>query len=251
MPEDIFKGHDCTKEAKVRTRTDKKTGKVTEYFRKLKLEHNRIQATPGTIYVLRLLHVHTLCDDACYTWKIITGAGTLIENTGPEISYRTPEENKECKNNAIIKVYCAGKKLDTAYISINTFPITAMMKKRYTPEACPPRMEEWMYNVHSYTRFETRLGVLPRDPKTEKLYLVDPCKAPLNRKLVLFYYWHDCDGDIIFRCLSGISMGYTTKEQRAKECKALGPRFGQIIDFRTKHLIDEGCCPLELMLPVD
>lgn len=130
MAEEIFQGHDCSKEAKVTTRTDKKTGEVTEYYRALKLERTLIVADFRETVMLKLMHVHALCDDSCYYWRQVRGGGYLIEEYGPEVGFVLPVINEKCENSAVIKVYLGKKRLDTAYITTTAY-------------ATPPHVLRW------------------------------------------------------------------------------------------------------------
>lgn len=227
MPEEIFVGHDCSKEAKFSTRIAKKTGKVTEIHYSLKLQQNKFRAMPGALILLKLLHVHTLCDDVCYNWKIVRGAGRLDEEHGPEVGYRASDSNAECKNSAVIEVYMQNKKLDTAYISINQYK----KKERAYVRELP--------GYYTFHYDPTRL-------------VVSPLKAIIAAKkgdLIFCRGNYTCEGEFLYRMI------YSRTHFKAFDTWIMEDRIkihnesmDKVWDVRTKEMKEEVCCPLEILV---
>lgn len=194
MPEEIFQGHDCSKEAKVSTRTDKKTGEVTEFYRALKLERTHIVAEFAETVMLKLMHVHTLCDDSCYHWRQVRGGGYLIEEWGPEVGFSVPHINKKCENSAVIKVYLGKKRLDTAYITTTAYatpPHVLKWYREHRTRAVPPH-DYWKYRAYNVKSLQLHTGSV-----VEKKWVFTPAGKPAFPTKVKYYLVsrnYDCNG---------------------------------------------------------
>lgn len=245
MPEEIFQGHDCSKEAKVTTRTDKKTGEVTEYHRALKLEKKLIVADFRETVMLKLMHVHALCDDSCYHWRQVRGGGYLIEEYGPEVGFVVPHINKKCENSAVIKVYLGKKRLDTAYITTTAYATPPHVLRWYEKHPFPWDYpgDEWKYRAYAVKSTQ-----LYRRAPLDQWPLYTPVAKPsfpTPKRYDLIARIYDCNH--IFLHLwrfSAFHMGTTQEafERVMKEVEAQP----MVVDMRTPFLkgepvtLDEG-----------
>lgn len=117
MTAEIYKGHDCCRDAL------KPTKKPTIYPKNITLD-------TGESIKLYLRAIHPGCYESCYTWKILYGAGWLNTDTGIEVWYHAPEDNPLCLSNPVIEASCTRGPLDTIFLAINGFPkpVPAVLK---------------------------------------------------------------------------------------------------------------------------
>lgn len=110
----IYTGWDCTKDYRFPTR-------------KVHIEPRTKSLAPDELIYLKAVITHDDCDESCYTWRHVSGGGRLMFDTGKTTIYVAPEDNPHCKNSAVIELSCAGKKIASSYLTVNTYlgPLSA------------------------------------------------------------------------------------------------------------------------------
>jgi hypothetical protein len=79
----------------------------------------RFSCAPGGSIRLSVKGAHELCQDYCYKWRIVKGAGQLSDLYGKKVTYYAPTEQPECKDNPIIQLEYCGEVMDRVYIGIS------------------------------------------------------------------------------------------------------------------------------------
>lgn len=178
---EIDQGVDCTR-------------RLRKPRNKLRLERRWIYAEPDETYLLRLLEVPLECEPSCYTWQHIRGGGTLAEEVGVAVWFRAPIDNEDCKNSAVINVRCAGKLIDTAYITTTLYATPPEVLKWYQDNRTwpTPALDYWKYRatvIKTYTLYEA----IHVDGKT-KYIVAGPLTFPTKVKLFRVTHSYDCNG---------------------------------------------------------
>jgi len=85
-----------------------------------------ISPAHAMIFPLQMLsivitRIWEVCEDACYTWEISWGGGTLLCNCGREAIYQAPRINYECESNAQVDLIFNFEVIASCHIVINTW----------------------------------------------------------------------------------------------------------------------------------
>lgn len=105
--EDIIKPIDCCRDPEDQTA-------------ELKIAPAFLFLGPDKLADIRIPKIHQHCEEHCYIWEIIEGAGMLLCNCGVRCIYRAPKINSECEKNATVALLCADEWIAEAYIVTNT-----------------------------------------------------------------------------------------------------------------------------------
>ena len=167
-----------------------------------------LQMGVGTTQTLTIL---TPTAGAVYTWVIVSGGGSLTNETLTTIDYVAPSENGYCANNPTIELRRGGNVCGTVKIAIN---------------ASPPLVEA----------MRTKKGC--EDAPT------DTCVAGNSHCCTFLRY--DCAGTYIgpVAVASGDNVPCSSPEsQIAAACRDAADMY----DNRTELMKAEGCCPIQLL----
>lgn len=111
MPQqELFKGWDC----------------CDDYLRPK--QHIRIDPSYATLQpeqriTLTAINLHPDCDDSCFKWRLALGGGQLPITEGKSVFYYAPMEQEECKANSRIDLICGGRRVSSAYFTMNRFTV--------------------------------------------------------------------------------------------------------------------------------
>jgi len=165
-----------------------------------------------------------------YTWEILSGGGTLSNDTGEHVTYTAPDSNPDCKNNPTIRVTDSIGFYDEIRIAVNCYTVNSLTAYMVTGDYHYARWPYWCW--YSCNCCGCVSGCTPGDPGCTIIAL--PRRT------------YDCNGIETWSDCPSCCCTSLGERQCGPSCGAAYESANTLYDMRDDYLKFLGCCPKAL-----